>query len=116
MVRPPIPPVYLLLLESTLATIDSNVLETSVSGIRYSTDTIQNEGCTRVVFMRLEFAALFYSLLPAEDSKPYEFIVLIISGTFLPKPDESFLQITDCHPYFEKALLSSRAAVLCQMA
>lgn len=104
MVRPPMPPVYLFLLETTPAAVNSGVLAAGVAGIRNSINSMPNEGRTRIGLMTFDSTIHFYSLHPGEGSEPSVYIVSDIDDVFLPTPNEILVQLTDCRPCLEQAL------------
>lgn len=104
MVRPPMPPVYMFLLETTPAAVNSGVLAAALAGIRNSIDSMPNEGRTRIAIMTFDSAIQFYSLRPGEDVDPSVYVLSDIEDVFLPTPDEILVQLTDCRPCFEKTL------------
>ena len=104
MVRPPMPPVYLFLLEVTPAAANSGSLAAMVAGIKRGIDSMPNEGRTRVGVITFDSAVHFYSLRPGPDAEPSISVVSDISDMFLPTPDSILAQLAECRPAFEKAL------------
>lgn len=104
MVRPPMPPVYLFVLETTPAAINSGMLALAIAGIKKSIDSMPNEGRTRVGIITFDSAVQFYSLRSGEDAQPAVYIVSDINEVFLPTPDEVLVQLSECRPCFERAL------------
>lgn len=104
MVRPPMPPVYLFVLEVTPAATSSSALAAMISGIKRSIDAMPNEGRTRVGVVTFDSAVHFYNLRPGEDAYPSVSVVSDISDMFLPTPDSILAQLSECRPAFEKSL------------
>lgn len=104
MVRPPMPPVYLFVLEVTPATANSGALAACVAGIKRSIDFIPNEGRTRVGVITFDSAVHFYTLRAGPEAEPSVSVVSDIKDMFLPTPDSILVQLADCRPAFEKAL------------
>lgn len=104
MVRPPMPPVYLFVLEVTPAAANAKSLAAMISGIKRSIDSMPNEGRTRVGVITFDSAVQFYTLRPGPDAYPSVSVVSDISDMFLPTPDSILAQLSDCRPAFEKAL------------
>lgn len=112
MVRPPMPPVYLFVLEVTPAAANSGALEAAVAGIKRSIDSMPSEGRTRVGVITFDASVHFYALRPGESAEPSVSIVSDISDMFLPTPASILVQLDDCRPCFERALdmIASTAA------
>lgn len=104
MVRPPMPPVYLFVLEVTPAAVQSNALAACIAGIKRSIDAMPNEGRTRVGIITFDSSVHFYSLKPGPDPEPCVSVVADISDMFLPTPDTLLAQLDECRPAFEKTL------------
>lgn len=104
MVRPPMPPVYLFVLEVTPAAANSGALLSAIAGIKRSIDSMPNEGRTRVGVVTFDSSVHFYTLRSGPDAEPSISIVSDISDVFLPTPDSILVQLDDCRPCFEKAL------------
>lgn len=104
MVRPPMPPVYMFLLETTPTTINSGVLATALTSIRNSINSMPNEGRTRIAIITFDTAVHFYLLRPGPDAEPSVYVVSDVEDVFLPTPDEILSQLSDCRPCFEKTL------------
>lgn len=104
MVRPPMPPIYMFVLEVTPASMASGALAAMISGIKASVEAMPNEGRTRVGIITFNSAVQFYSLPPGEDGDPSVSVVADIADMFIPTPDNILGQLTDCRPAFERAL------------
>jgi protein transport protein SEC24 len=104
MVRPPMPPVYLFVLEVTPASMASGALAAMVSGIKASVGVVPNEGRTRVGIITFDAAVHFYSLPAGDDADPSVAVVADIDDMFIPTPENILAQLSECQPAFEKAL------------
>jgi protein transport protein SEC24 len=104
MVRPPMPPIYLFVLEVTPAAMLSGALSAMVSGIKASIGVMPNEGRTRVGIITFDAAVHFYNLPAGEDADPSIAVVADINEMFIPTPDNILVQLSECQPAFEKAL------------
>lgn len=104
MVRPPMPPVYLFVLEVTPNAANSGALQAAVSGIKRSINSMPNEGRTRVGVITFDSAVHFYQLKPGPDAEPSVSIVSDIDDIFLPTPDSILVQLSESRSCFEKAL------------
>lgn len=104
MVRPPMPPVYMFLLETTSSAVNSGVLATAIAAIRNSMDAMPNDGRTRIGLMTFDSVVQFYSLRPGTDAEPTVYVVSDIEEMFLPVPDDLLAQLSECRACFEKAL------------
>lgn len=104
MVRPPMPPVYLFVLEVTPAASKSSALAAMISGIKRSIDAMPNEGRTRVGVITFDSVVHFYNLRPGPDAEPSVSVVSDIEDMFLPTPESLLARLSECRPAFEKAL------------
>lgn len=104
MVRPPMPPVYLFVLEVTPVAVSSGTLQAAIEGIKRSINSMPNEGRTRIGVITFDSAVHFYILKPGEEAEPSVSIVSDIEDIFLPMPDSILVQLSECRPCFEKAL------------
>lgn len=104
MVRPPMPPVYLFVLEVTPAASNSSALAAMIAGIKGSINVMPNEGRTRVGIITFDSAVHFYTLRPGADAEPSVSVVSDIGDMFLPTPDSLLVQLSECRPAFEKTL------------
>lgn len=104
MVRPPMPPVYLFVLEVTPAAVSSGALAAAIAGIKNSIDSMPNEGRTRVGIVTFDSAVQFYTMSSGPDAEPAVFVVSDINDIFLPTPESIMVQLSECRPCFERAL------------
>lgn len=104
MVRPPMPPVYLFVMETTPASVKSGALAAAIAGIKNSINSMPNEGRTRVGIITFDSAIHFFRLSPGEDAEPSIFVISDINDVFLPTPESIMVQLDDCRPCFERAL------------
>ena len=104
MVRPPMPPVYLFLLETTPAAANSGALAAAVMGIKRSINSMPSEGRTKVGIVTFDSAVQFYALKSGEDAEPASYVVSDINDIFLPTPQSIMVQLDECRPCFETAL------------
>ncbi len=104
MVRPPMPPVYLFVLEVTPAAVQTSALAAMVAGIKRSIDSMPNEGRTRVGIITFDSAVHFYTLRPGPDAEPSVSVVADINDMFLPMPDSILAQLSECRPALERTL------------
>lgn len=104
MVRPPMPPIYMFVLEVSPASMASGALVAMISGIKASINAIPNEGRTRVGLITFNSSVQFYSLPSGEDVDPSVSVVADITDMFIPTPENILVQLADCRTAFEKAL------------
>lgn len=119
MIRPPMPPVYLFILEFTPAAILSGALTAMVTGIKAGLDTMSSEGRTRVGLITYDNAVQFYTLPPGDDAEPSIAVVVDVDEMFIPAPDNILVPLSESRPAFEKALdliLSSSKSRMAQLA
>lgn len=104
MVRPPMPPVYMFLFETTPTAVNSGVLATAIAAVRNSINAVPNEGRTRIGLMTFDSVVQFYSMRPGPDAEPSVYVVSDIDDMFIPVPDGLLVQLSECRECFEKAL------------
>lgn len=105
MVRPPMPPVYVFVLETTPAAVASGALQAALAGIKRSIGAMpKNEGRTRVGLMTFDSSVSFYALRGGDDAEPSVYVVSDIDDVFLPTPENILVQLSECRPCFERAL------------
>lgn len=104
MVRPPMPPVYLFVLETTPFTANSGALAAAIAGIKNSIDSMPSEGRTKVGIVTFDSAVQFYTMKAGEDAEPSIFVVSDINDIFLPTPESIMVNLRECLPCFERAL------------
>lgn len=104
MVRPPMPPVYLFVLEVTPAAISSGALLAMVSGIKVSLNALPDEGRTRVGLITFDAAVHFHILPAGKEADPTIATVADTTDMFLPRPDGILVQLAESRSAFEKSL------------
>uniref|UniRef100_A0A7S3A721 Uncharacterized protein n=1 Tax=Rhodosorus marinus TaxID=101924 RepID=A0A7S3A721_9RHOD len=84
MVRPPMPPMYVFVLEVTPTAISSGLLNAAVAGIRDSLDLLPNSGRTRVGIITFDSSVHFYSFKGENHSELSTIVLPDINEVFLP--------------------------------
>ena len=104
MVRPPIPPVYLFLFETTPMAVRSGVLQAAVTAVLNSIATLPNRARTKVALLTFDSIINFYTLQPGPDAEPVVYALPDINDVFLPMPDRIVVSLEECRSCFETAL------------
>lgn len=110
MVRPPMPPVYLFLLETSSLAVQSGALQAALAGIRNSIESMPNEGRTRVGIITFDSTVQFYLLKSSEACddaqavQPKVYVISDIEDIFLPTPEDILAQLSDCRQCLENTL------------
>jgi protein transport protein SEC24 len=83
MMRPPQPPVYIFVLDTSFQAVQSGMISVAVDGIRNSLDSIPNEdGRAKVAFITADNAVAFYKLTGDE---PEILVVGDLADVYLPR-------------------------------
>jgi len=104
MVRPPMPPVYVFIVEATAASATSGLLATAVDAIRRSLDVLPDDGRTKVALVTYDVAVHFHCFKAGEEAEPSALIVADVEDMFLPSPDDILVPLDECRPGLLKAL------------
>mmetsp|Transcript_4515 Transcript_4515/g.8265 ORF Transcript_4515/g.8265 Transcript_4515/m.8265 type:complete len:960 (+) Transcript_4515:1-2880(+) len=105
MVRPPMSPAYVFVLDVTGASVASGALQVAVAAIKASLDHMPNDGeRTKIGLICFDTAVHYYMLRPGEEGEPSCVVVPDIQDIFLPTPDDTLANFSECRPCFEKLL------------
>lgn len=104
MVRPPMPPVYMFVLETTPVAHKSGVLNAAVMAIINSISALPNGARTKIALITFDSVINFYTFHPGESAEPNIYTVPDIDHVFLPTPDKIVVPLDECRPCFEAAL------------
>mmetsp|Transcript_7595 Transcript_7595/g.23024 ORF Transcript_7595/g.23024 Transcript_7595/m.23024 type:complete len:1028 (+) Transcript_7595:426-3509(+) len=110
MLRPPMPPVYLFVVEVTPAAVGSGLLSAAVTGIRDSLDLLPNDGRTKVGLLTFDSTVHFYRFKgdpKGTGDKSTDAAVLIlpdINDIFLPAPDQMVVPLQEYREAIEQLL------------
>ena len=105
MVRPPVPPVYIFVLDVSFHALQTGMLRVAVDAIRSSLDRLPGDSRTQVGFVTFDTSVHFYSLKPKLRA-PQMLVVPDINELFLPVPDELLVNLHESRPLIDKLLTS----------
>lgn len=104
MVRPPQPPVYVFLIDVSVAGIASGMAATAARTILESLDRLPNsDNRTKVALIGVD-ASLHFFCLPAGVSEPEMLVVSDLDDVFLPKPNDILVNLSESRAGFEALL------------
>ncbi|ORZ11124.1 Sec23/Sec24 trunk domain-domain-containing protein [Absidia repens] len=103
MMRPPQPPVYIFVLDTSFQAIQSGMINVAVDGIMNSLDSIPNEdGRTKVAFITADSAVAFYKLVGDE---PEILVVGDLTDIYLPRAaSDLVVNLTESRPLVDDLL------------
>ncbi|KAI9502982.1 hypothetical protein BX070DRAFT_225987 [Coemansia spiralis] len=105
MVRPPMPPVYVFIIDVSYAAVQLGAPEVIGQAILSSLDRIPNsDGRTKVAFIAIDSALHFFQIR-ADSAEPHQFVINDLDDVFLPAPKDLLLNLSECRAGIE-ALLS----------
>ncbi|GAB0492134.1 hypothetical protein MMPV_003393 [Pyropia vietnamensis] len=104
MVRPPMPPVYVFIVETTVASATSGLLVTSVEAIRKALELLPDDGRTKVALITYDVAVHFHCFKTGDDAEPSSLVVADVEDMFLPCPEDILVPLDECRPSLVKAL------------
>lgn len=104
MVRPPMPPVYVFIVETTVAAATSGLLVTAVDAIRKALDLLPDDGRTKVALLTYDVAVHFHCFKAGEEAEPSSLVVADVEDMFLPCPEDILVPLDECRPSLIKAL------------
>jgi len=105
MVRPPMPPAYVFLLDVSANAVASGALHIAVSAVRASLDCLPNEGeRTKVGIICFDSSVHFYTIKAGEDAEPSCLVVSDVDDMFLPTPEDTLAPFSECRPCLEQLL------------
>jgi protein transport protein SEC24 len=104
MVRPPQPPVYVFLIDVSIAGISSGMTATAARTILESLDRLPNQdNRTKVALIAVD-TSLHFFCLPAGVSEPEMLVVSDLDDVFLPKPNDILVNLSEVRAGFETLL------------
>lgn len=104
MVRPPQPPVYVFLIDVSIAGVASGMAATAARTILESLDRLPNQdNRTKVALIAVD-TSLHFFCLPVGVTEPEMLVVSDLDDVFLPKPNDILVNLTESRAGFESLL------------
>ncbi|KAJ1916736.1 COPII subunit [Mycoemilia scoparia] len=104
MVRPPMPPVYVFIIDVSYPSIQMGVPQMIAETILETLDNIPNkENRTKVAFITVDSTLNFYYMKP-DSSEPQMLVVSDLEDVFLPCPNDLLVDLTECRDVIESLL------------
>ncbi|KAJ2721324.1 COPII subunit [Coemansia sp. Benny D115] len=101
MVRPPMPPVYVFIIDVSYASVQLGAPGCIGQAILAALDRIPNtDDRTKVAFIAAD-AALHFFQVRAESAEPQQLVVSDLDEVFLPSPTDLLLNLRDCRQGIE---------------
>jgi len=106
MVRPPMPPTYLFVIDVSSAAVSCGALNGFVSSIRQSLDFLLGDDRTRVGIITFDSTIHFYGLKSSSDNPngkldPIMAVVSDVDDVFLPIPHGCLVKLCECRESLE---------------
>ncbi|OLY81610.1 Protein transport protein SEC24, partial [Smittium mucronatum] len=96
MVRPPMPPVYLFIIDVSFPSVQLGAPEVIGNTILEFLDKLPNDdGRTKVAFMTTDSALHFYTIKP-QQTEPQIYVVADFDSVFLPSPNDLLVNLSEC--------------------
>ncbi|PIA14494.1 putative ER to Golgi transport-related protein [Coemansia reversa NRRL 1564] len=96
MVRPPMPPVYVFVIDVSYAAVQIGAPGAVARTVRAALDDIPNaDGRTKVAFIAVD-TALHYFQLRAGSAEPQQLVVSDLEEVFLPSPTDLLVNLLEC--------------------
>jgi len=105
MIRAPMPPVYLFVLEATTRSMQSGAFNAMLQGIKQSLGQLVESDRTKVGLLTYNEAVHFYHI--ASDSSPTDHKISVLcdlDDVFLPSPDDTLVNLSEFRAGFEELL------------
>lgn len=109
MVRAPMPPTYVFVLDVSFPAIASGMLAAACAAIKSCLKDLPGEDRTRVAVITFDTSIHFYNLR-ASLNAPQMMVVPEIDDPFVPLPDELLVNLTESRPLVERLLDSLPAS------
>ncbi|KAJ1663496.1 COPII subunit [Coemansia sp. RSA 1813] len=104
MVRPPMPPVYVFIIDVSYASVQLGVPEVIGQTILSALDNIPNvDGRSKVAFIAIDSALHFFQIQP-DSAEPHQFVISDLDDVFLPSPKDLLLNLSECRAGIETLL------------
>lgn len=103
--RPPVPPIYVFVIDVSAQAVQSGMLATVCRTVRACLDRIPGDEATRVGFITFDRTLHFYNLHSA-TGQPHMLVVPELDDPFVPLPDDLLANLRECRGQVE-ALLDS---------
>ncbi|KAI8324738.1 hypothetical protein GQ54DRAFT_295911 [Martensiomyces pterosporus] len=101
MVRPPMPPVYVFIIDVSYASVQLGAPETIGQSILSALDRIPNvDKRTKVAFIAADTALHFFQVRPG-SAEPQQLVVGDLDDVFLPSPSDLLLNLSECREGIE---------------
>lgn len=105
MVRPPVPPVYMFVLDVSYAAASSGMLHVAAEAIRQTLKDLPGGDRTQIAFITYDANVHFY-VLNKEAASPQMLVVPEVSDLFLPAPEDLLVNAREAESQID-ALLDS---------
>lgn len=99
-VRPPMPPVYVFVIDISIASIQSGMLETLCTAARAALDTLPGGKRTRVAVITFDSSVYYYSC-KAGQTAPKMFVMPDLDDIFLPQASDLLVNLDECREQME---------------
>ncbi|KAJ1729347.1 COPII subunit [Coemansia sp. Benny D160-2] len=104
MVRPPMPPVYVFIIDVSYASVQLGMPEVVGQTILSALDSIPNvDGRSKVAFIAIDSALHFFQIRP-DTTEPHQFVISDLEDVFLPSPKDLLLNLNECRAGIETLL------------
>ncbi|KAJ1800630.1 COPII subunit [Coemansia sp. RSA 2399] len=104
MVRPPMPPVYVFIIDISYASVQLGAPEVIGQTILSALDSIPNiDGRTKVAFIAIDSSLHFFQIRP-DSTEPHQFVISDLDDVFLPSPKDLLLNLSECRAGIETLL------------
>ncbi|KAJ2550317.1 COPII subunit, partial [Coemansia sp. RSA 1933] len=104
MVRPPMPPVYVFIIDVSYAAVQLGAPEVIGQTILAALDSIPNvDGRTKVAFIAIDSSLHFFQIRP-DSTEPHQFVISDLDDVFLPSPKDLLLNLSECRAGIETLL------------
>lgn len=104
MLRPPMGPTYMFVLEVTTAAVTSGLLSAAATGIRESLDLLPNDARTRVGLITFDSTLQFYRFKTDGSGEASMVVMPDVSDVFLPAPDQILVSLQEARSAFDQLL------------
>ncbi|KAJ1732751.1 COPII subunit, partial [Coemansia biformis] len=104
MARPPMPPVYVFIIDVSYASVQIGAPGVIAQTILSSLDRIPNvDGRTKIAFIAVDAALHFFQVRPG-SAEPQQLVVSDFEDVFLPSPTDLLLNLSECREGIESLL------------
>lgn len=103
MVRAPMPPTYVFLIDVSFAAVSSGMVSTACAGIKSCLNSLPGDDRTRIGIITFDNAIHFYNLR-AGLASPQMMVVAEVDDPFVPLPDELLVNLNESKALVERLL------------